>query len=66
MKKFLFLIIILLLLSNISLASEQINMKEFLAEIKNYSDEIFPEISDENWISEVIGRSNEFGWSKYF
>ena len=66
MKKILFLIMILLFLPDIIFASEQINMKAFTVEVKNYSDEIFPEFSDENWISEVISREDEFRWTRYF
>lgn len=61
MKKILFLIIIFFGFFNLVFATDSVNVKEFTNEIKNYSDEIFPEFSDENWLSEVISRKNEFG-----
>lgn len=65
MKRIFLLVIILLLIPKFSIASEQINLKEFAGEVKKYSEEIFPEFSDENWISEVISRKNEFGWTRH-
>jgi len=56
MKKFLSLLLMLILVSPITFASEQINIKEFSHEMKEYGDELFPEFSDEDWITDVIGR----------
>lgn len=59
MKKILFVIIILLFLSDYTFASEQINIKDFTNELKNYSNDLFPELSDENWLMNVIERRYE-------
>lgn len=65
MKKYLFFIILFINLSSLVLAVDSINVKEFTGEIKNYSDEMFPEFSDENWLSEVINRKYEFGQARH-
>ena len=64
MKKFLMLMTLLFFIPNMSLASEQMNIKEFTNEVKNYSDEIFPEFSKEDWVTEVISRKDGAGWTK--
>lgn len=65
MKKFLMLMLVLLFFPNMSLATEQMNMKEFTNEVKNYSDEIFPEFSKEDWINEVISRKDGIRWTRH-
>ena len=66
MKKIIIIFLILLLLPDISFASEQINIKEFVSEIKNYNDETFPEFSDEEWITNVINRRIGFSWTRCY
>ena len=65
MKKIVYLVIVLLILPNLTFASDPINISEFTSEIKNYSNGIFPELSDDNWILEVISRKYETRWTRY-
>ena len=46
--------LILLFSPKFTYASEQMNIEEFKQEVKNYSNDVFPELSNENWISDVI------------
>ena len=56
--KFIVFILIIISLPNMSIscASESFNATEFFSEIKEYSSEIFPEFSDENWLTGVLTR----------
>ena len=59
-------IILIVFFPNIIFATEKIDVQELTGEIKKYSDENFPELSDENWVSEAISRKYEFEWERYF
>ena len=56
--KVLILVFVLFSFSNINrcIATEEFNAKEFINEVKSYSSEMFPEFSDENWISNILTR----------
>lgn len=67
MKFIVFILIIISFLNiSISYATESFDANEFLSEIKEYSSEIFPEFSDENWLSGVLTRRYKHKWRRYF
>lgn len=66
MKNIFIVCMFFLFITDVSFASEQVNLKEFVSEIKEYNNEMFPEISDEAWLQELISRKDEFRWTRYY
>ena len=43
------------MLSNV-FATDEVNVDKFISEVKGYSIDIFPELSDENFLNSVLKR----------
>ena len=43
------------MLSNV-FATDEVNVDNFISEVKGYSNDIFPELSDENFLNSVLKR----------
>ena len=43
------------MLSNV-FATDEVNVDKFISEVKRYSNDIFPELSDENFLNSVLKR----------
>lgn len=43
------------MLSNV-FATDEVNVEKFISEVKEYSNDIFPELSDENFLNNVLKR----------
>lgn len=58
-KKFFYILLcILILISMLSnvFATDEVNVDKFISEVKGYSNDIFPELSDENFLNSVLKR----------
>ena len=53
-RKYIFFIFLIVFLSSTTLATESFDTAEFIDIVKEYSSEIIPEISNENWLNEVL------------
>ena len=43
------------MLSNV-FATDEVNVDKFISKVKGYSNDIFPELSDENFLNSVLKR----------
>ena len=57
-KIILFFTILIILFSNKSFATNEIDVSDFIDEVKEYSNDIFPELADENWLNNILSRRN--------
>ena len=53
-KLFIFLIFIIVIFSNKIYATNEIDVSDFIDEVKEYSNDFFPELSDENWLNNIL------------
>lgn len=53
-NKIIFLILLFMSLKSIVFATNDMDVSGFIDSVKEYSNEIFPEISDENWINDIL------------
>lgn len=42
--------------ANITLANDQFDVSNFIQEIEEYTNEVFPELSDKTWIDNILER----------
>ena len=64
-KFFLILLFFIFLFSNKSFANNEIDVSNFIDEAKEYSNELFPELSDESWINNILNRRYKFKWKRF-
>lgn len=56
-KFFCFVLLIILIFSfNIVFATNDFDIESFMNEVKGYSNDIFPELSNENWLNSILKR----------
>ncbi len=46
------------MLSNV-FATDEVNVDKFISEVKGYSNDIFPELSDEDFLNSVLKRRDD-------
>lgn len=61
-KRFFYILLCILIwtgmLSNV-FATDEVNVDKFISEVKGYSNDIFPELSDEDFLNSVLKRRDD-------
>ena len=58
-KRFFYILLFILIWTSIFsnvLATDEVDVEKFISEVKEYSNDIFPELSDENFLNNVLKR----------